>query len=209
MVWLLGLNQCSMPCSWFKSMPRGPLWNHPYALLEKLKVETIKSAWCREVRLMLDHQNKEEHSNKGSRHSLWSHLGHQVKRSKSSIEEVVSVAAHLDGIQPVAHSSEGGVVRHTAVEERLGGPTEKERSGDKKRERGLGHARPPPPKPHPQTPHHHLSWPVGPVPATVAYWLETCRGLPERTSRKLWVWVHMKQHLSFLKMVCLAYIDKL
>lgn len=159
---------------------------------------------------MLDYQNKEEHFNKLSKHSLCSHLGHQVKRSKASIEEVVSVAAHLDGIQPVSHSGKGGVVRHTTVEERLGGPTEKERSGDKKRERGLGHARPPPPKPHPQTPHHHhLSWPVGPVPATVAYWLETCRGLPERTSRKLWVWVHMKQHISGLKMGCLLIFDML
>lgn len=120
-------------------------------------------------------------SNKWTRHSLCSHLGHQIKRSKASIEEVVSVAAHLDGIQPVTHSGKGGVVRHTSVEERLGGPTGKERSGDKKRERGLGHARPPPPKPHPQTPHHHLSGPVGPEPATVAHWLETSSSPPERT----------------------------
>lgn len=93
------------------------------------------NAQCIQFELMWDHQNKDKQSNKWTRHSLCSHLGHQVKRSKASIKEVVSVAAHLDGIQPVAHSGEGGVVRHTAVEERLGGPTEKERSGDKKRER--------------------------------------------------------------------------
>ncbi len=159
-------------------------------------ITSSTSAQCLEFEL-------NEQSKKLTGHLLCSHLGHQVKRSKASIKEVVSVAAHLDGIQPVAHSGERGIVRHTAVEERLGGPTEKERSGDKKRakERGLGHARPPPTKPHPQTPqHHYLSWPVEPKPATVAYLLETCRGPLEITAMVLWVWVCIRKQMSGLKM---------
>lgn len=56
-------------------------------------------------------------------HSLCCHLGHQIKGSKSGVDKVVTVTAHLDGIQPVPHSGESGIVWHTAVKQWLGHPT--------------------------------------------------------------------------------------
>lgn len=71
-------------------------------------------------------------------HSLCCHLGHQIKGSKSGVDKVVTVTAHLDGIQPVPHSGESGIVWHTAVKQWLGYPTLKSGGGGwrkRKRER--------------------------------------------------------------------------
>lgn len=72
-------------------------------------------------------------------HSLCCHLGHQVKGSKSGIDEVVTVATHLDGVQPVPHSGKSGIVWHTAVKQGLGYPTlgsgGRRREKEKQRER--------------------------------------------------------------------------
>lgn len=74
-------------------------------------------------------------------HSLCCHLGHQIKGSKSGVDKVVTVTAHLDGIQPVPHSGESGIVWHTAVKQWLGYPTLKSGGGGwrkRKRERESG-----------------------------------------------------------------------
>lgn len=76
-------------------------------------------------------------------HSLCCHLGHQIKGSKSGVDKVVTVTAHLDGIQPVPDSGESGIVWHTAVKQWLGYPTLGSRRGGgggwrkRKRESGL------------------------------------------------------------------------
>lgn len=68
-------------------------------------------------------------------HSLCCHLGHQIKGSKSGVDKVVTVTVHLDGIQPVPHSGESGIVWHTAVKQWLGYPTFESRRGGRRVEK--------------------------------------------------------------------------
>lgn len=51
-------------------------------------------------------------------HLLHGHLGNHIKAGEVSIGKVVFVLAHLDGIQPLVHSTEAGEVWNTAVQER-------------------------------------------------------------------------------------------
>lgn len=48
-------------------------------------------------------------------YSLDGHPGHRLQGSVARRREVVSVAVHLDGFQPVAHRAEGGKVRRALV----------------------------------------------------------------------------------------------
>lgn len=49
---------------------------------------------------------------------LHGHLGHQIKGSKVCTGKAVFVLAHLDGIQPLIHTTEAGEIRDAAVQER-------------------------------------------------------------------------------------------
>lgn len=55
-----------------------------------------------------------------SRDLLCSHLCHQIEGGKAGIDKVLLVPSHFDGIQPVSHSGEGGVIWDSAVQEWLG-----------------------------------------------------------------------------------------
>lgn len=52
-----------------------------------------------------------------SGHLLYSHLRHYIKGGETSTGKALLVLAHLDGIQPLIHSVEAGVIRDCAVKE--------------------------------------------------------------------------------------------
>lgn len=54
-----------------------------------------------------------------SRDLLCSHLCHQVEGGKAGVNKVLLVPSHFDGVQPVSHSGEGGVIWDSAVQEWL------------------------------------------------------------------------------------------
>lgn len=72
-------------------------------------------------------QSQSSPSSPPNRDLLRSHLCHQVKGGKPSIDKVLLVPSHFDGIQPVSHGGEGGVIWDSAVQERLGDAKGQER----------------------------------------------------------------------------------
>lgn len=50
-------------------------------------------------------------------HLLYSHLRYYIKGGETSTGKALLVLAHLDGIQPLVHSVEAGVIRDCAVKE--------------------------------------------------------------------------------------------
>lgn len=85
--------------------------------LHALRLEELAA---REAKDNVQQPQPKSYPSSTSRDLLCSHLCHQVKGGKASVDKVLLVPSHFDGVQPVSHSGEGGVIWDGAVQERLG-----------------------------------------------------------------------------------------